>query len=47
MKMIIAFRWMRTPMTPIMKSAAVSASDSASTDCPPSRQDYRARDGDQ
>src|SRR3954464_5306322 len=35
MKMMIAFRWTRTPTTPMMKSAAVSASDSASTGGPP------------
>src|SRR5258705_5537239 len=45
MKMIMAFRWMRTPTTPMMKSAAVSASDSASTGCPPSSQNYRSRNG--
>src|ERR1700693_5659361 len=44
MKMMIAFRWMRTPMTPMMNSAAVSASDSASTGRPPSSQDDRASD---
>src|ERR1700704_3851228 len=43
MKMMIAFRWIRTPMTPIMKSAAVSASDSASTCRPPPSQHHRAR----
>src|ERR1700694_5445657 len=35
---------MRTPITPMMNSAAVSASDSASTGCPPSRQHDRAGD---
>src|SRR5258706_11221035 len=31
---------MRTPITPMMKSAAVNASDSASTGCPPSSEDH-------
>src|ERR1700737_4909182 len=35
---------MRTPITPMMKSAAVSASDSASTGCPPPRQHDGAGD---
>src|SRR5712664_4672126 len=38
---------MRTPITPMMKSAAVSASDSASTGCPPPCQHDRAGDRDQ
>src|SRR6267143_3816353 len=36
---------MRTPITPMMKRAAVSASDSASTGCPPPSQHDRAGDG--
>src|SRR5687768_10594690 len=40
MKMMTAFRWTRTPTTPMMKSAALSASDSASTGRPPSSQHY-------
>src|SRR5437868_369873 len=47
MKMMIAFRWMRTPITPMMNSAAVRASDSASTGCPPPRQDHGTSDGNQ
>src|SRR4026209_1408117 len=35
---------MRTPTTPMMKSVAVSASDSASTGRPPPSQHNRARD---
>src|SRR3982074_3446904 len=34
---------MRTPITPMMKSAAVRASDSASTGCPPSSEHDRSR----
>src|SRR5688572_10052833 len=44
MKMMIALRWISTPMTPTMKSAAVSARDSASTGRPPSSQDDRTSD---
>jgi hypothetical protein len=47
MKMMIAFRWTRTPITPIMKSAAVSASDSASTDSPPSSENDGAGNRDE
>src|SRR5688572_3681505 len=42
MKMMMAFRWVSTPITPIVKSAAVSASDSASTDRSPSSEHNRA-----
>src|SRR5688572_13715838 len=42
MKMMMAFRWVSTPITPIVKSAAVSASDSASTDRSPSSEHDRA-----
>src|ERR1700680_497293 len=45
MKMMIAFRWIRTPITPMMKSAAVRASDSASTGGPPPSEYDRARYG--
>src|SRR5437762_12998244 len=47
MKMMIALRGMRTPITPMMKSAAVRASDSASTDCSPSSEYHGADDGDE
>src|SRR4051812_8322142 len=47
MKMMIAFRWTSTPITPMMKSAAVSARDSASTDGPPAPEHHRAGDGDE
>src|SRR5436305_11604255 len=47
MKMMIAFRWTRTPITPTMKSAAVSARDSASIDRPPAREHYGSGNGDE
>src|SRR6266566_1079802 len=47
MKMMMALRCTRTPITPMMKSAAVSASDSASTDYPPSTKHNGARDSDE
>src|SRR5690349_16352206 len=43
MKMMIALRRVRTPTTPITKSAAESASDSASTRIPPSPKHHRPR----
>src|SRR5205814_3894679 len=47
MKMMIAFRWTRTPMTPMMKSAAVRARDSASTDGPSAAEYHGAGNGDE
>src|SRR4029453_18713754 len=45
MKMMIAFRRVSTPMAPMVNSTAESASDSASTDSPPSPDDNGAGDG--
>src|SRR6476619_5069545 len=47
MKMMMALRWIRTPITPMMKSAAVSARDSASTDSPPAAEHDCARNRDE
>src|SRR5689334_22310745 len=45
MKMMIAFRRVSTPMTPIVNSAAERKSDSASTDVPPAAEGDGADDG--
>src|SRR5215213_702786 len=47
MKIMIALRRVRTPTTPIVKSAAESASDSASTAVSLAAEDYSARDSNQ
>src|SRR5437763_15340420 len=47
MKMMIALRRGRTPTTPITKSAADSASDSASTRIPPSAKHNCAGNSDE